>query len=63
MEQIQDRWRFEQHSIVGRSITDGSDKIIDIDALQPHKVSEVICVKCHKRWFSVRHIDVKLKEL
>ena len=38
-------------------------KITDIEENEPHKVSEVICVKCGKRWLAIRHIDVKLKEL
>ena len=38
-------------------------KITDIEENEPHKVSEVICVKCGKRWLAVRHIDVKLKTL
>lgn len=29
----------------------------------PHEVSEVICVKCGKRWISVRPENVLLKEL
>jgi len=39
------------------------DNIIDIDALKPHKVSEVICVKCGYRWIAVRPVGVLLKEL
>lgn len=38
-------------------------KTIDISANEPHKSSEVICVKCGRRWYAVRHIDVLLKEL
>lgn len=37
--------------------------IIDIEANLPHKVSEVICVKCGKRWISVRPEKTLLKEL
>ena len=29
----------------------------------PHKVSEVICVKCCKRWIAVRPTTTKLKDL
>jgi len=29
----------------------------------PHKVSEVICVKCFHRWISVRPVGVLLKAL
>lgn len=38
-------------------------KTIDIDANMPHKVSEVICVKCGSRWLAVRPIVCKLKDL
>jgi hypothetical protein len=36
---------------------------IDIDRNEPHRVSEVICVKCYSRWLAVRNCKVKLKEL
>lgn len=29
----------------------------------PHKISEVICIRCKKRWVSVRPEEVLLKEL
>ena len=38
-------------------------KITDIEENEPHKVSEVICIKCGKRWIAVRNAKVKLKEL
>ena len=38
-------------------------KIIDIEENLPHKVSEVVCVKCGKRWISVRPEKTLLKEL
>lgn len=37
--------------------------VIDIDSRQPHAVSEVICVKCGKRWISVRPEKTLLKDL
>lgn len=37
--------------------------IIPIEKNEPHTVSEVICVKCCKRWIAVRPSDVLLKEL
>lgn len=37
--------------------------IIPIEQNEPHTVSEVICVKCDKRWIAVRPSDVLLKEL
>ena len=37
--------------------------ITDIDEYRPHVVSEVICVKCKKRWISVRPEGTWLKDL
>lgn len=34
-----------------------------IEEKQSHKVSEVICVKCGKRWIAVRPETTMLKEL
>lgn len=34
-----------------------------IEEKQSHKVSEVICVKCGKRWIGVRPETIRLKEL
>ena len=34
-----------------------------IEEIQPHKVSEVICVKCGKRWIAVRPETTMLREL
>ena len=39
------------------------EKVVDIDARKPHSVSEVICVKCGKRWVSVRPEGTLLKHL
>lgn len=36
---------------------------ISIESLTEHKVSEVICVKCYKRWICVRPTSVMLKNL
>lgn len=38
-------------------------KITPIEEKMPHKVSEVICVKCGKRWLAVRPETVWLKDL
>lgn len=38
-------------------------KIVDINEKLPHTVSEVICVKCCKRWIAVRPTRVLLKSL
>lgn len=37
--------------------------IVSIDENKPHKVSEVICVRCHKRWIAVRHVGTRLMDL
>lgn len=37
--------------------------IIDIEAKNEHKVSEVVCLKCHSRWIAVRPAETLLKEL
>lgn len=34
-----------------------------VEETLPHKISEVICVKCGKRWISVRPENVLLKHL
>lgn len=38
-------------------------KIRYIEERQPHKISEVICVKCGKRWLAARPEKTMLKEL
>ncbi len=38
-------------------------KIIPMEANKPHKVSEVICVRCGRRWIDVRPADLLLKPL
>ena len=38
-------------------------EVISIDENVPQKVSEVICVKCLKRWIAVRPLGCKLKDL
>ena len=38
-------------------------EFIDIDNNIPHKVSEVICIKCLHRWIAVRPVITKLKNL
>ena len=38
-------------------------KLIDLDEHRPHLVSEVICLKCLRRWIDVRPEDVPLKLL
>ena len=39
------------------------DNIIRIEKNIPHTVSEVICVKCGKRWICVRPEDTLLKDI
>lgn len=38
-------------------------KTIPIEQNMPHKVSEVICVKCYTRWLAIRPSKVRLKNL
>jgi len=38
-------------------------KILKIDERRPHVVSELICVKCFKRWVGVRPEGVFLRDL
>lgn len=38
-------------------------KVTNIDDARPHKVSEVICVKCGHRWLADRPETTRLKEL
>ena len=37
--------------------------ITPIEEAMPHRVSEVICVECKRRWISVRPESTLLKEL
>lgn len=37
--------------------------VIDFEKNMIHKVSEVICIKCKKRFISTRPIKTKLKQL
>lgn len=38
-------------------------KVLNITDNEPHKVSEVICVHCGKRWIAVRNFMTKLRDL
>ena len=38
-------------------------KIVDINENEPHKVSELICVKCCSRWIAARPQEVLLKDI
>mgnify|MGYP002524631793 CR=1 FL=1 len=38
-------------------------KLIDFESNLPHIVTEVICIRCKKRWISTRPTVVLLKEL
>lgn len=40
-----------------------ANKVIPIEAKMPHKVSEVICVRCCRRWIDVRPEGTLLKRL
>lgn len=37
--------------------------IIPIETNMPHKVSEVICIYCKRRWIDVRPTETLLKDL
>ena len=37
--------------------------VIPIEEKMPHKVSEVMCVRCVRRWIDVRPVGVQLKDL
>lgn len=39
------------------------DNVIAIKSNGPHRVSEVVCVKCHYRWVAVRPDGCCLKHL
>ena len=38
-------------------------ELIDLDEKRPHKVSEVICLKCLTTWIGVRPVGTLLKDL
>jgi len=40
-----------------------SNNITDIESLMPHRLSEVVCLKCLHRWIAVRPESVLLKDL
>ncbi len=37
--------------------------VIELDAMRPHKVSEVMCINCKHRWIAVRLTVTLLKQL
>ena len=39
------------------------ENIVDIYSNTPHVVSEVVCLKCYKRWLAVRPEKTWLKDL
>ena len=54
----------ENNPTFGMNVTIPKDtRVIDIEENMPHKVSEVICVKCGQRWLAVRPSVTKLKDL
>ena len=38
-------------------------KLVNIEENMPHKVSEVICVRCGHRWIAARPAVVRLRDL
>ena len=39
------------------------DNVVDLNAFKPHVVCELICVRCVKRWISVRPVGTLLKNM
>lgn len=37
-------------------------EVIDIEANLPHRVQEVICVECKRRWIACAQAKVRLKD-
>lgn len=37
--------------------------VVQIESGIPHKISEVICIKCGKRWIAIRPEKTLLKDL
>lgn len=37
-------------------------KVIPIEAMQPHRTSEVICIGCARRWWAVRPASMYLSQ-
>lgn len=48
---------------MGKRQDDSIGDIIPIETNLPHRVSEVICLKCLKRWICVRPATTLLKQL
>ena len=42
---------------------EGVDMIVNIDDYRPHEVSELICLKCFRRWIGVYPEYTLLKDL
>lgn len=47
----------------GKHWNDRLANVIPIETNLPHRVSEVICLNCYKRWIAVRPKMVMLKQL
>ena len=45
------------------AVQDGEGVITPIEEMMPHIASEVICVKCGRRWIAVRPVQVWLKDM
>lgn len=39
------------------------EKVMPIEAHMPHKVSEVVCLRCLTRWIAVRPVGTLLKSM
>lgn len=42
---------------------DQERNVTNLDEYRPHAVSEVVCLKCLKRWLAVRPASVWLKDI
>lgn len=45
------------------NVSDIEQYILEKEADRPHKVSELICLKCLHRWLSVRPVGLALKNI
>ena len=39
------------------------DNVVNLDDYHPHEVSELICLKCFRRWIGVYPVSALLKDL
>ena len=49
------------HNLDSEMMTKSHSEVLEFPI--PHKISEVICISCGRRWIAVRPETVKLKDL